>query len=209
MVVESDNRFFRETARLSHSPFTVWRCHVGTTQAAYSSSSAASFLLHQLPARSWRAGLWVDWPNAVLSAQEVGARINWPALVSDLRRVGDLTTCVVYLADHPGNAVRTSHLQDVGFTVECKPVKRSGERFRADLDVNLAVGVVRYAATLDFAFVVCGDVDLLPAWQYAEELGTKIVVLGFPHSTSQVVRQRFAFISLDPWLLPATAARAA
>lgn len=165
-------------------------------------SSSVSQLFHILPVPVRCLGLFVDVQNVLHAEREVGARVNWPALIADLQQVGALSCFMAYLANHIGNIRRATFLESLGFTLVTKEIKRSGHRFRADLDVNLGVGVVRHAPKLHVCFVACGDSDLTPAWDYAEELGTKIIILGFAHSTSHALRTKFHFIPLDSWLVP-------
>lgn len=169
-------------------------------QSAHPSSSVLQLLdMLRVPVR--RLGLFLDVQNVLHAEREVRARVDWPALVADLQQVGVLSCSIAYLANHVGNIRRAGFLESQGFTLVTKDIKRSGHRLRADLDVDLAVGVVRHARQLDVSFVVCGDSDLSPAWDYAQELGTSVVVLGFSHSTAQALRAKFPFVAVDPWLV--------
>lgn len=179
---------------------------MGYTQSCHDSSSPASLsvssLLTFLPPPVRHIGLFVDVHNVFHAEREVRARVDWSALLADLQQVGELAQTIAYLAEHVGNIRRATFLERLGFRLVAKEIKRSGHRLRADLDVDLGVGVIRSAPKLNVSFVACGDSDLTPAWDYAQELGTTIVVLGFEHSTAQALRAKFLFIPLAPWLVP-------
>lgn len=180
--------------------------YIRSTNGSVHTGISFHYFLH-MAKTSNKIGLLIDVQNLHHGEEDAGMRVDWPALMADFRTSGKLDRAMGFLADHPGNVERAALFERLGITIHVKRIKRSGRALRADLDVNLAVEAIKLASRVDRIVVACGDEDLLPAWEYLESLGVKVVILGFPHSTANALLKQFPFLPVDRWLVTSNRTR--
>ena len=135
-----------------------------------------------------RTAIFIDGPNTHASAKQLGFDIDYRKLRDLIDHDADLLRAKFYTS-LPENKEEYSPLRPLvdwldynGFQVVTKTQKEfqdaSGRtRYKGDLDVDVAVDMLRLAPRLDHAVLLSGDGDLAPALQALHHDGVRTTVV--------------------------------
>ena len=111
--------------------------------------------------------IFVDVANVFYAAKAAGVDIDYVTLLKTLTANRDLVRAYAYTGLDPDNENQKAFhnfLARNNYKVVSKDVRKYGDgRFKANLDIELVVDLVRLAPKLDIAVVISGDGDFAPA----------------------------------------------
>lgn len=150
-----------------------------------------------------KIALFVDGANLAGSLNKADARVNYRKLLRDLKASYDLVLARYYSGisdneEHSGVRDFVLGLGSLGFDLVTKPVKIFPDgKVKADMDVEIAVDMIRYSHIFDRVILFSGDGDFIYAVKALKELGIKVTVCGDPLLTSvDLKKEADEFINL-------------
>ncbi|MBU1177260.1 NYN domain-containing protein, partial [Patescibacteria group bacterium] len=154
-----------------------------------------------------KLGIFYDDANMFYAQRKAGWRVDLRKLKKSLSRQFDVSAFDYYIAtpEKQDKAFKKTanfinkikaHVQIV--TKLIKYIKIDvGLKKKADMDVEIALGVVRRIKDLDAVMIVSGDSDLLPLKKYVLEKGKKIIYAGFKQNIAWELRKYSKYFYLD------------
>ena len=137
---------------------------------------------------SRNTAIFVDVANVFYAAKAAGVDIDYVTLLKTVTANRDLVRAYAYTGLDPENDNQKAFhnfLDRNNYTVVSKDVRKYGDgRFKANLDIELVVDLVRLAPKLDIAVVVSGDGDFAPAIKAVQDMGVRVEVVSFRANTS-------------------------
>ena len=137
---------------------------------------------------SRNTAIFVDVANVFYAAKAAGVDIDYVTLLKTVTANRDLVRAYAYTGLDPDNDNQKAFhnfLDRNNYTVVSKDVRKYGDgRFKANLDIELVVDLVRLAPKLDIAIVVSGDGDFAPAIKAVQDMGVRVEVVSFRANTS-------------------------
>lgn len=132
--------------------------------------------------------IFVDVANVFYAAKAAGVDIDYVTLLKTLTANRDLVRAYAYTGLDPDNENQKAFhnfLARNNYKVVSKDVRKYGDgRFKANLDIELVVDLVRLAPKLDIAVVISGDGDFAPAIRAVQDMGVRVEVVSFRANTS-------------------------
>jgi len=132
--------------------------------------------------------VFVDVANVFYAAKAAGVDIDYVTLLKTLTANRDLVRAYAYTGLDPDNENQKAFhnfLSRNNYKVVSKDVRKYGDgRFKANLDIELVVDLVRLAPKLDIAVVISGDGDFAPAIRAVQDMGVRVEVVSFRANTS-------------------------
>ena len=132
--------------------------------------------------------IFVDVANVFYAAKAAGVDIDYVTLLKTLTANRDLVRAYAYTGLDPENENQKAFhnfLARNNYKVVSKDVRKYGDgRFKANLDIELVVDLVRLAPKLDIAVVISGDGDFAPAIRAVQDMGVRVEVVSFRANTS-------------------------
>jgi len=132
--------------------------------------------------------IFVDIANVFYAAKAAGVDIDYVTLLKTLTANRDLVRAYAYTGLDPDNENQKAFhnfLARNNYKVVSKDVRKYGDgRFKANLDIELVVDLVRLAPKLDIAVVISGDGDFAPAIRAVQDMGVRVEVVSFRANTS-------------------------
>lgn len=137
----------------------------------------------------------IDGPNWYASVKEVtvDAVLDYTKLLSYFQALGYLSRVYYYSAvdreSTNGLNGLLRFLERSGYTLVSKPVrKRGGVIVKSNMDVEIALGLVRTSTQVDELYLLSGDEDFTPAVVAAQDNGARVTVI----SSQRVVSSKLA-----------------
>jgi len=141
-----------------------------------------------------KIGAFIDASNLNLSAiQHLGYGIDYNQLYK-LCSLGSekMVKALVYAVNMGGGFDQWIEVvSNCGFTVRRKEphVRADGSR-KADCDIMLTIGVVRYLPRVDWVVIGSGDGDFEPLIEFVHKCGKKVRVIAVPEGTHSAMRKQ-------------------
>jgi uncharacterized LabA/DUF88 family protein len=137
---------------------------------------------------SRNVAVFVDVANVFYAAKAAGVDIDYVTLLKTITANRDLIRAYAYTGLDPDNENQKAFhnfLARNHYKVVSKDVRKYGDgRFKANLDIELVVDLVRLAPKLDIAVVISGDGDFAPAIRAVQDMGVRVEVVSFRANTS-------------------------
>lgn len=137
---------------------------------------------------SRNVAVFVDVANVFYAAKAAGVDIDYVTLLKTVSANRDLIRAYAYTGLDPENENQKAFhnfLARNHYKVVSKDVRKYGDgRFKANLDIELVVDLVRLAPKLDIAVVISGDGDFAPAIRAVQDMGVRVEVVSFRANTS-------------------------
>ena len=137
---------------------------------------------------SRNVAVFVDVANVFYAAKAAGVDIDYVTLLKTITANRDLIRAYAYTGLDPDNENQKAFhnfLARNNYKVVSKDVRKYGDgRFKANLDIELVVDLVRLAPKLDIAVVISGDGDFAPAIRAVQDMGVRVEVVSFRANTS-------------------------
>ena len=105
-----------------------------------------------------------------------------------------------------------NELWDNGWCVQPKIGKLAGNGWKGNVDVEMAIDIMRIAVTIkpDIIVICSGDGDMLPVVRELRKMGIRVEIASFRNCLDRTLRRESSgFICLDTWLEESAAAGAA
>lgn len=158
-----------------------------------------------------RTVLFVDGPNIVACARDLGWDIDWAKVLRVFSRGTRLRRAFYYTAiaydENPSLRGFVDWLSYHGWTVVTKPAKRiHGEngrkRIEGNMDVEIAIDMVEMSRKVDHVVLFSGDADFVYAVRHAQKNDTRVTVVSTASEDSwaladELRRRADFFIDLD------------
>lgn len=142
-----------------------------------------------------RVGVFVDAANIELACDRLRARFDWGKVLAMLTKDRQLVRAVAYspVHDDPGVSLETQRFAEPflgrGFKVVTKALKRfSDGTVKANVDIELALDVVRMLDRMDVVCLVSGDGDFQPLVEFVQSRGVRCEVVAVAASTAVNLR---------------------
>ena len=159
-----------------------------------------------------RLALFIDGANLYSQARALGFDIDYRKLLDEFSKRGVLIRAYYYtaLADSGDDFSPIRPLVDWldynGFAVVTKPAKEytdamGRKRWRGDMDVEIAVGMMEMAGKADHIVLFSGDGDFRAAVEAVQRLGARVTVVSTvksqpPMASDDLRRQCDSFVDL-------------
>jgi len=146
------------------------------------------------------SGIFVDDSNLFYAQKTAGWKVDLAKLKLLLQKEVRVSFIRYYLAvpekwdlSYRGTQTYLKHLKNQHVEVRAKPVKyiKAGSKVikKGDVDLEIALDVVRLLPNLDLVLVISGDSDYVELRNYVTENGKKIVFMGFKHNMAWELKQ--------------------
>jgi uncharacterized LabA/DUF88 family protein len=142
-----------------------------------------------------KVAVFLDVPNLIYAAEQVGARIHFGKLLDYLTDGRQLVRATAYapITDDPQTRFESQRfVQPViqnGWKVVTKPWKRFADGgMKANFDIELAVDILTMSDRLDIVVLLSGDGDFRRVCELVESKGVRVEVVAFAASTAMELR---------------------
>ena len=151
-----------------------------------------------------RLAIFLDLANIEAAAQ---CRLDYGSLRQYIAGDRELIESFAFVPIDPRNPqcrdATVNHLQQNGWLVTKKMGKPAGDTYKANVDVELTIAVIRGVEAMrpDAVVLVSGDGDFVPLIRFLRERGIHVETAAFRNSVSRESRaEANGFIELDLWL---------
>ena len=158
---------------------------------ALAAGAASGGALMALP----KVGIFLDVPNLIYAAEQIGARIHFGKLLDFLTEGRQLERATAYapITDDPSTRFESQRfVQPVlnnGYKIVTKPWKRFADGgMKANFDIELAVDILTMSDRLDIVVLLSGDGDFRRVCELVESKGVRVEVVSFAASTAMELR---------------------
>jgi uncharacterized LabA/DUF88 family protein len=160
-----------------------------------------------------RCAVFIDGPNFYAGARDINLKLDYNLLLEFFRSRTHLVRCYYFTgveqdrADNP--LIRTlDYLEYHDFTVVTKPVKafendQTGQvRKKANMDIEIAVRMIKLAPALDHMVLGSGDGDFCAVVEFLQDQGKRVTVLSTEKANPNILsddlkRKADVFLELD------------
>jgi uncharacterized LabA/DUF88 family protein len=160
-------------------------------RGASGAGAASGGALMALP----KVGIFLDVPNLIYAAEQIGARIHFGKLLDFLTEGRQLVRATAYapITDDPSTRFESQRfVQPVlnnGYKIVTKPWKRFADGgMKANFDIELAVDILTMSDRLDIVVLLSGDGDFRRVCELVESKGVRVEVVSFAASTAMELR---------------------
>jgi uncharacterized LabA/DUF88 family protein len=160
-------------------------------RGASGAGAASGGALMALP----KVGIFLDVPNLIYAADQIGARIHFGKLLDFLTEGRQLVRATAYapITDDPSTRFESQRfVQPVlnnGYKIVTKPWKRFADGgMKANFDIELAVDILTMSDRLDIVVLLSGDGDFRRVCELVESKGVRVEVVSFAASTAMELR---------------------
>ena len=152
-----------------------------------------------------RVYVFIDAENMFYAQRTLGWKVSYERLMSYFKKeCGDSTKCFVYKGVDESNAGQKKFLDmlDInGYIVRTKVVKkiknRGGiERWKSNLDIELAFEMVDVKDKYDTAVLISGDSDFSTPIDRIKQAGKRIIVMSTRGHIARELLERAKFLDL-------------
>lgn len=134
---------------------------------------------------------FVDASNIIYGARAEGWFIDQKKLLDYLKRKFNVSKAFFYYgkdSKSQGKESFLNKLEQFGYTLRVKEIKRYGKRTKANCDVDLTMDLLLKMREYKRAIVLSGDGDFAPLLQYLLSKKKKIVVISSPRRTAKEIK---------------------
>lgn len=142
-----------------------------------------------------KVGVFLDVPNLIYAAEQMGVRIHFGKLLEYLTRGRQLVRATAYapITDDPATRYEAQRFVapviNQGYKVVTKPWKRFADgAMKANFDIELAVDILTMSDRLDIVVLLSGDSDFKRVLELVESKGVRVEVAAFAASTAAELR---------------------
>jgi uncharacterized LabA/DUF88 family protein len=160
-------------------------------RGATGAGAASGGALMALP----KVGIFLDVPNLIYAAEQIGARIHFGKLLDFLTEGRQLVRATAYapITDDPSTRFESQRfvlpVLNNGYKIVTKPWKRFADGgMKANFDIELAVDILTMSDRLDIVVVLSGDGDFRRVCELVESKGVRVEVVSFAASTAMELR---------------------
>lgn len=135
---------------------------------------------------------YVDASNIIYGAKAEGWFIDQKKLLDYLKQKFSVRKAFFYYGKDSNNKKKESFLkklEDFGYTLRVKEIKRYGKKAKANCDVDLTMDVLLEIRNYKRAIILSGDGDFLPLLQHLQKKNKQIIVISSPKRTAREIRQ--------------------
>ncbi len=190
--VARQNVLFEEfTQQQSQTLREVQRLMSNMARGNVGAGAASGGALMALP----KVGIFLDVPNLIYAAEQIGARIHFGKLLDFLTEGRQLVRATAYapITDDPSTRFESQRfVQPVlnnGYKIVTKPWKRFADGgMKANFDIELAVDILTMSDRLDIVVLLSGDGDFRRVCELVESKGVRVEVVSFQASTAMELR---------------------
>lgn len=150
-----------------------------------------------------RIAVFLDFANIEAAAH---SRIDYGSLRQYLGEGRHIIECFAYVPIDPRNPQgrdgMINHLQQSGWMVHSKMGKLAGDTYKANVDVEMTIDIIRCSEVMrpDILVLCSGDGDFLPLIRYLRQRGVRIETASFQRAASRETKaEANGFIDLDRW----------
>jgi uncharacterized LabA/DUF88 family protein len=160
-------------------------------RGASGAGAASGGALMALP----KVGIFLDVPNLIYAAEQIGARIHFGKLLDFLTEGRQLVRATAYapITDDPSTRFESQRfiipVLNHGYKIVTKPWKRFADGgMKANFDIELAVDILTMSDRLDIVVLLSGDGDFRRVCELVESKGVRVEVVSFAASTAMELR---------------------
>ena len=142
-----------------------------------------------------KVAIFLDVPNLIYAAEQVGARIHFGKLLNYLTEGRQLVRATAYapITDDPQTRYEAQRfvypVLNNGYKIVTKPWKRFADgSMKANFDIELAVDIITMSDRLDIVVLLSGDGDFRRVCELVETKGVRVEVVAFAASTAMELR---------------------
>jgi uncharacterized LabA/DUF88 family protein len=142
-----------------------------------------------------KVGIFLDVPNLIYAAEQVGARVDFGKLLDYLTEGRQLVRATAYapITDDPATRFEKQRFVEPvinhGYKIVTKPWKRFADGgMKANFDIELAVDILTMSDRLDIVVLMSGDGDFRRVCELVESKGVRVEVVAFGVSTAMELR---------------------
>lgn len=142
-----------------------------------------------------RVGVFLDVPNLIYAAEQMGVRVHFGKLLDHLTQGRQLVRATAYapITDDPATRFEAQRFVapviNQGYKVVTKPWKRFADGgMKANFDIELAVDILTMSDRLDIVVLLSGDSDFKRVLELVESKGVRVEVVAFAASTAAELR---------------------
>ncbi len=143
-----------------------------------------------------RVAIFVDVPNLIYAAEQMGVRIHFGKLLDYLTSGRQLVRATAYapITDDPQTRFEAqrfvSPVVNHGYKIVTKPWKRFADgSMKANFDIELAVDILTMSDRLDIVVLLSGDGDFRRVCELVESKGVRVEVVAFAQSCAKELRE--------------------
>jgi uncharacterized LabA/DUF88 family protein len=160
-------------------------------------------MLHQFI--KGRVYVFIDASNVFYSQQTLGWRIAYARFIQYLNReCGEDTKCFIYVAYREGKQSEQKFLDMLdlnGYIVRTRAIKtihigKHQDKYKGNLDMELAFEMVELADQYDTAILVSGDSDFSVAIDRIKKKGKRIIVMSTRGHIAKELLDRAKYVDL-------------
>src|SRR3989344_8120268 len=134
---------------------------------------------------------FIDASNIIYGARAEGWLIDQKKLFQYLKSKFSVTKAFFYYGKDSKSKKKEDFLKKLeqfGFTLRVKEIKRYGKRSKANCDVDLTMDMLLKAKEYKRAIVLSGDGDFAPLLEYLKSEDKKIIVISAPRITAREIK---------------------
>jgi uncharacterized LabA/DUF88 family protein len=148
---------------------------------------------------SERLGLFVDGPNFALSCRGIKFNPDFDKVLSVFRaRSKSLAAVYATATGIPGVAGLVSFLARSGWSMVTKPAKLLFGELKGNMDLELALEMIKRAPDLDHIVLFSGDGDFTCVVKHLQEQGLKVTVIStIDNSAVELRAQADTYIDVE------------
>lgn len=135
---------------------------------------------------------FVDASNIIYGARTEGWLIDQQKLFKYLKNKFSVSKAFFYYGKDSKNVRQQKflkRLEEFGYILRVKEIKRYGTKSKANCDVDLTMDVLLKIKEYQRAIMLTGDGDFLPLIQYIVKQKKEVVVIASPKSTAREIRE--------------------
>ena len=143
---------------------------------------------------------FVDASNIIYGARAEGWLIDQKKLIEYLRRKFKVSKAFFYYGKDSKSQKKEKFLkklEEFGYILRVKEVKRYGTKFKANCDVDLTMDMLLKVREYNQAVVLSGDGDFAPLLSYLISKKKEIIVISSPKRTAKEIRSIVADRHID------------
>lgn len=143
---------------------------------------------------------FIDASNIIYGARAERWFIDQQKLFKYLKNKFSVSKAFFYYGKDSRNVKQQKflkRLEEFGYVLRVKEIKRYGTKSKANCDVDLTMDVLLKIKEYQRAIMLTGDGDFLPLIQYIVKRKKEVVIIASPKSTAREIREfvRHSFIN--------------
>ncbi|PSB00476.1 LabA-like NYN domain-containing protein [Merismopedia glauca] len=137
-----------------------------------------------------KCAIFIDSANLEGAARQLNTKVDYRQLKAVLTPHNQLVDARIYLGENAKSQSQQkffNRLRQMGYTLVTKPIVWQQGRPKANIDVDLAVDLVKLANNYESVILVSGDGDYLKAVQEVKSQGVKVIVAAWSFHASKII----------------------